>query len=245
MSRSQSLFLPQLPLVRRVVFTGALCMLGLGYLFAGIFIFQSHHGRDGDPMLSVEDIAIAYAGSKEGTKIESALRGPMSNMLPANENLEIVAWVRAGAGQEEYESKMKAIFDNRCIACHNNNNPHLPSLEDYEGVTHVAQQDTGFNVHTLVRVSHIHMFGLSFIFFITAFIFSHAYFRNVWLQSAIIAIPFLSIAVDIGSWYITKMIETFAWAVLISGSVMGTCFGIMVCVSLYQMWFYELPEDVK
>jgi hypothetical protein len=196
-------------------------------------------------MLTVEDIAIAYAGSKEGTKLESALRGPMSNMLPSDENLEIVAWVRAGASEEEYESKMKEIFDNRCIACHNDNNPHLPSLETYEGVFHVAQKDTGFNVHTLVRVSHIHMFGLSFIFFITSYIFSYAYFRRVWLQNLIIAIPFVSIVADIGSWYITKVAEAFAWAVMLSGAAMGTCFAIMVLISLYQMWFFKLPEDVN
>jgi hypothetical protein len=166
-------------------------------------------------------------------------------MLPANENLELIAYVRAGASEEGYINKAKAIFDSRCISCHNDRNPHLPTLESYEGVQHVSQQDTGADVFTLVRVSHIHLFGLTFIFFIVGFIFSHSYLRREWLKVVIVAIPFVSIIIDIASWYITKVSEPFAWAVIGSGAAMGTSFGLQFMISFYQMWFYDLPEDAQ
>ncbi len=244
MSQRFSLHFSHLPLVQRVLYTCALCVLGLGYAFAMIYIFASHHGRDGNPMLTVKDIAIAYSGTKSGTKLESALKGPMSGMLPADENLKIIDWVRSGASQKEYEDSVKTIFDNRCITCHNNRNPHLPSLEDFQGVMHTAEEDRGVDMFTLVRVSHIHLFGLTFIFFLVASIFIHAYIRQEWLKITIIVIPFISIIVDVASWYITKLFEPFAWVVIGSGALMGLCFGLQFFISIYQMWFYKLPEDV-
>jgi len=245
MSQRFSLHFSHLPLVQRVLYTCALCVLGLGYAFAMIHIYASHHGRDGNPMLTVKDIAIAYGGTKSGTKLESALMGPMSGMLPADENLTLIDWVRSGASEKEYQDSVKEIFDNRCITCHNNRNPHLPSLEDYQGVKHTAEEDKGVDMFTLVRVSHIHLFGLTFIFFMVASIFIHAYIRQEWLKIAIIVIPFVSIIVDVASWYITKVFDPFAWVVIGSGALMGLCFALQFFISIYQMWFYKLPEDVQ
>lgn len=245
MSQRFSLHFSHLPLVQRVLYTCTLCVLGLGYLFAMIYIYASHHGRDGNPALTVKDIAIAYGGTKSGTKLESALKGPMSGMLPADENLKIIDWVRSGASKKEYEDSVKTIFDSRCITCHNNRNPHLPHFEDYQGIKKVAAADHGAKVFTLVRVSHIHLFGLTFIFFIVTGIFIHAYIRQEWLKITIIVIPFVSIIVDVSSWYITKIFEPFAWVVIGSGALMGISFGLMFLISIYQMWFYKLPEDVQ
>lgn len=62
-----------MPMGVRVLYSGTLIVLGVGYLFAMIHIFDSHAGRDGNPGLSVNDLIIAYSGSKSDTKIESAL----------------------------------------------------------------------------------------------------------------------------------------------------------------------------
>jgi hypothetical protein len=245
MGQRFTLHFSHLPLVQRVLYTCALCVLGLGYAFAMIYIFAAHHNRDGKPMLTVQDIIIAYSGSKSGTKLEVALKGPMSGMLPADENLKLISWVRGGASEKEYQEGVKAIFDDRCITCHNNRNPHLPSLQDYAGIQKVAEKDHGVDLFTLVRVSHIHLFGLTFIFFIVASIFMYAYIRHEWLKITIIIIPFVAIIFDVASWYITKIFEPFAYVVIGSGALMGVSFAFQFFVSIYQMWFYKLPEEVK
>lgn len=226
----------QLTITAKMLYTGVLCVLGVGYLAAMVFVFISHAGRDGKPELSEQDIVIAYAGSNSGTKLESALMGPMSKMLQPDENIQIVEWLRKGADKEAFDGKIGPLIARRCVMCHNNNNPHLPSLESYQGVMKVAEKDTGANVHTLVRVSHIHLFGLTFIFFLVGSIFTHAYFRRAWLQGAIVITPFLCIIADIASWYLTKLNVEFAWVVIGSGALMGTCFAIMFFVSIWQMW---------
>ena len=96
-----------------------------------------------------------------------------------------------------------------------------------------------------MRVSHIHLFGLTFIFFIVSTIFSHAYMRREWLKIVIVTTPFIAIALDISSWYITKVYEPYAWMLIISGVFMGASFAVQFFVSLYQMWFFTLPDDAE
>lgn len=233
-----------LPMGLRTLYTATLLVLGTGYLFAMIYIFESHAGRDGNPMLSVNDLIIAYSGSKSDTKLEAALKGPMKNMLPAEEQHQIIAWVRNGAKKEEFEPAIAKIMENRCETCHGGSNPHIPNLKGYENVVQEAQLDTGMDIFTLVRVSHIHLFGITFIFFIVGSIFCHAYIKPLWLKCAIIMLPFISILFDIGSWYLTKLFPPFAWVVMISGGFMGAAFAMQWLVSIWQMWFYKLPEEL-
>lgn len=234
----------ELPMGMRTLFTGTLIVLGIGYLFAMIHIFSSHAGRDGNPGLSVNDLIIAYSGSKSDTKLEAALKGPMANMLPKDELDEIVAWVRRGAKQEEYKDIAK-IMESRCESCHNGSNPHIPSLKNFKEVAHTVEIDTGMDIFTLVRVSHIHLFGITFIFFIVGSIFCHSYIKPLWLKCLILITPFIAIILDIGSWYLTKVYPPFAWVVMISGAAMGAAFGAQLLISLWQMWFYKLPAEIK
>jgi hypothetical protein len=223
----------------RTLFTGTLIVLGIGYLFAMIHIYNSHAGRDGRAGISVEDIAIAYSGNPEATKLEAAMMGPMSGMLPSDERSIVSGWVRRGLDHAEFEEKIKPIMDKRCVACHDGGNPHLPSLDGYEAVAETAHVDTGMEIFTLVRVSHIHMFGITFIFFIMGLIFSHAFVRPVWFKSVVIATPFVAVVIDIFSWYLTKLHPGFAIIVIGSGGLMGMSFAFQWIVSMYQIWFYK------
>lgn len=235
----------ELPVSMRVLFTGALLALGLGYMFAMIYVYSSDAGRDGNPALTVEDIVISYSGSSEGTQLEAALAGPMSAMLSGSDLAEILNWVANGATRDEYEARVQSVVKVNCLDCHDGSNPHLSNLDGYDNIKTVVVQDTGTDLHTLVRVSHIHLFGVTFIFFVVGFIFSHAWVRPVWMKSVIMFLPFLCIAADVGSWYFTKLYAGFAWVVLAAGGLMGLCFAIMWFVSMYQMWFYKVPEHVS
>lgn len=235
----------ELPSSLRVLYTAALVILGLGYLFALIYLFHTYSGRDGNPMtLSYEDLVIAYSGSGRNSRLEAALRGPMSTMLPPDEINTFLSWVQEGADRARYEKQIKPAIDKRCLACHGGSNPHLPNLDGYDNLKKVTEKDTGTDIFTLVRVSHIHLFGLTFIFFIVGTIFSHAYVRPVWLKCAVIALPFIAVAADVSSWYFTKIYHPFAWVVMSAGALMGLCFAFMWLVSMYQLWFMRVPSAV-
>ncbi len=235
----------ELPTSMRVLYTAALLVLGLAYMFAGLYLFHTYSGRDGNPMnLSYDDLVIAYSGSGKGSRLESALRGPMSNMLPPDELSVLVLWVQQGADKVKYEAAIKPILDKRCMSCHDGSNPHLANLGSIEGMKKVTEQDTGTDIFTLVRVSHIHLFGLTFIFFLVGLIFSHAYWRPIWLKSAVVGLPFLCLALDVSSWYLVKLYHPFALVTMAAGGVQGLCFAFMWVISMYQLWFSGTPEAV-
>ena len=236
----------ELPYSLRVLFTATLLILGLGYLFALLNIYFTYAGRaGGNPMLlSYEDIVVAYSGNGKGSVLQGALQGPMSTMLPTDERAVLLRWVRDGADRAGYEANVSPILHSRCMQCHDGSNPHLPNLSNYDGVKKVTAIDTGASIATLVRVSHIHLFGLTFIFFIVGLMFSHAYVRPVWFKCTVVGMPFVSIVLDVSSWYFTKLYHPFAWVVIFAGALMASCFAVMWVVTMYQMWFSKPPEPV-
>lgn len=235
-----------LPMSTRMVYTMTLLVLGTGYLFAMLQVFFSHAGLDGNPKnISAQDIRIAYHGSETDTRLVAALKGPMAGMLPEPERAVIFKWVDSGAKPEAFESDVKPIVQARCLACHDGSNPHIPLLTSFDEVSKVVARDTGATIPTLVRVSHIHLFGITFIFFIISSIFTHAYMRPLWLKCVIIVLPFLTILTDIFSWYLTKWIPGFAWFIIASGALMGISFTVQWVISMWQMWFYTLPKDIE
>ena len=88
------------------------------------------------------------------------------------------------------------------------------------------------------------LFGVTFIFFVVGLAFTHAYVRPVWLKCAIIALPFLAIAIDVSSWYLIKLFHPFAWVEIGAGAAMAACFAVMWLTTLYQMWFMKPPEAI-
>jgi hypothetical protein len=235
----------ELPPSMRILYTAALCILGSGYLFALIYLFHVNSGRDGNPMnLSYEDIVVAYAGTGKGSKMESALRGPMSTMLPADEAKGLIGWLQSGADKATYETQIKPVVDKRCLTCHDGSNPHLPNFNNYDNIKKVTEQDTGTDIFTLVRVSHIHLFGITFIFFLVGIVFSHAYVRPIWLKCVLMGAPFVCLFIDVISWYLVKVYHPFAWVTMGAGGLMGMCFAAMWVISMYQMWFSRTPAAV-
>jgi hypothetical protein len=235
----------ELPASVRVLYTAVLLVFGLAYLFALVLIFHTYSGKDGNPMtLSYDDIVIGYSGSGKGSRLEGALRGSMSVMLPIEEKNIILDWVKEGADRTKFEAGIRPILDKRCMACHDGSNPNLPNLNGYDNLVKVTEHDTGTALFTLVRVSHIHLFGLTMVFFLVGMIFSHAYVRPVWFKCTVMAMPFICLVLDISSWYFTKLYNPFAWVVMIAGGVMGLSFTYMWFVSMYQMWFSPPPAAV-
>jgi hypothetical protein len=237
----------ELPYSQRVLYTSALLVLGIGYLFALLNVYFTYAGRaGGNPMmLTSDDLIVAYSGSGKGSRLESALRGPMSTMLPADERNVVMAWAASGAPRPDYDKTVAPVLEKRCMACHDGSNPHLPNLSGFDNLKKVTEKDTGTAIATLIRVSHIHLFGISFIFFFVGLMFSHAYVRPVWFKCAVVAMPFAAIMVDVFSWYLIKVFHPFVYVEILAGGVLAACFAFMWLVSLYQMWFSSTPVAVQ
>lgn len=213
--------------------------IAAGYALAMALIYAVVAPLDGEPGLSVKDIEIKYYGNRSGTRLEEVLNGPMKMYHSLPEHEEIVRWIYAGATERQYMEKVKPILEKNCIRCHNpNSGLAVTDLTGYEKIKPLAEADTGMSIGALARVSHIHLFGTGLLFYFLGRIFILAE-MPVWLKRSIVAVPFLSIALDIGSWWITKYIPAFAYTVIAGGALMGISFAVQAITSLYQMWFYR------
>jgi len=231
---------PDASVSEKILDTMFLLTVGLGTLFAAAYVFFTHAGRDGKPGLSADDIRIAYYGEHQQTRLGAALNGPMAGNLPSiKKKRDIFDWIEAGRGKQEFETRIAPILNTYCIMCHSDKaGLGLPPLTSYDAVLELTKTDTGASIQSLVRVSHIHLFGIAFILFLLGRIFILCE-MPVMVKRITVAIPFLAMLVDILSWFATKLWPDFAYAVIAGGSLMMLSIGAQVLISLYQMWFYK------
>lgn len=223
----------------RILNTVFLLTIGLGYLMALINMYYSHQGRDGKPGLSLQDIVIMYHGSNNQTRLGSAINGIMEPNLKFKSDKEVILkWISNGAGLPGYEQDIAPILNRDCVGCHNPTiNPALPDLRNYPGAAEVAHTG-GASLPVLVRVSHIHLFGIAFILFFIGKIFLLCD-MNIYVKRVAVIIPFIAMLLDVLSWFVTKWFSGFAYVVVMSGALMGMSMGIQILLSIYQMWFYN------
>jgi len=198
-------------------------------------ILFTHGMADGEIGLSVDDVVYSYYGNRNGSLIENKLNGSMKENASDEERFKIIKWAREGADEETFNSTIKPIFDNNCAACHNAE-MGLPEFNTYESVKEVSEIDHGATFASLTRVSHIHLFGIAFIFMFVGLIFSFSTGVPLWLKASAIAMPYVSQVLDIASWWLTKFDPMFAWLVIIGGTGMAIAFAFMWVVSMYEMW---------
>jgi hypothetical protein len=230
--------LARLPLSYKVLYTGFLLVIGVGLLMAGLQIMLTHGMADGKPGLSINDIVYSYYGNRSGSKLEAMLDGQMRPMAPDEVRFEMIQWARDGGHINEWAPKIEPLMKQYCVSCHNSGSS-LPDFTKFENVKKVAEVDEGASIASLTRVSHIHLFGIAFIFLFVGWIFGLAQYPMRW-KLILIATPFVFLLLDILSWWLTKYMPVFAWLTMIGGIGYSLASTVMIFTSLAQMW---LPRN--
>lgn len=224
----------------KVLFTGYLITVGIGYLFALIQILLTHGMADGKFGLSVDDIVYSYYGNRSGTVLEQKLNGSMKDNAPEDERFKIIQWDRDGADEEDFKDDgIDQIIQRRCVMCHNKEASGLPNFNDFQLLKKYTAQDEGATLGSLTRGSHIHMFGISFIFMFVGIIFSFSETTAVKFKCIAVGMPYIFLVTDILSWWLTKFFPMFAWLVIFAGMGMGVSFIFMWFTSIMEMWLYK------
>lgn len=227
--------LPSLGLSIRMLFTGYLLTIGFGLLMAGVQILLTHGMADGKLGLSIDDIVYSYYGNRNNSKLESKLNGSMKDKAPDEIRAKLIHWARDGAPEDQWHEFIGDDVQMYCAGCHANI-PGLANISEYEVMKEAAATDQGASIDSLTRVSHIHLFGIAFIFFIMGFIFSFAIGVPKWLKELVILLPFVFLILDIISWWATKWVPAFAWFTMIGGVGYTLASTFMWFTSMYQMW---------
>ncbi len=227
----------------RILNTVFLLTIGLGYIAALANLYYTHQGRDSKAGLSIDDVIVYYHGSKLQTRLGTAITGIMEPNLTIKSDKDVILkWIQTGADEPEYKEKIAPILNRDCVTCHSPSvNPSLPDLNNYAGVSQVAHAG-GATTASLIRVSHIHLFGIAFILFFVGKIFLLCDI-NVYVKRIAVVIPFATMLMDVLSWFITQSVPSFAYVVVVSGALMGISMGMQVLVSIYQMWFFSKDKN--
>ncbi len=237
--------LSRIDLPLRTLFTGYLVVIAMGLLMSFAQILFTHGMADGELGLSVDDVVYSYYGNREGSRLEAKLQGSMKLMASEQVKAKLIKWVRAGSPEEDWNSHVEALVAQNCVRCHGVV-PGIPDYRTYAGISLVTAIDEGATVPTLARVSHIHLFGIAFIFFFVCMIFSMATGIPPWLKTAAIALPYVFLGSDVLSWWATKWVPEFAWVTIVAGGGYALSSAFMISTSLYQMWWparRRLDED--
>lgn len=231
-------------LSEKLLYTAFLLLMGVGYLMALVYLYTSHEGHDGKPGVSIEDIVDTYYGNRSGTRLEAAIRGPMAGYIQQpGDRHQIVAWLKSGASEKGYDARIRPILKKSCLQCHSpGSGLKIPDLSVYEGIKVVANVDTGESLHTLMKLSHIHLFGIGLIAFGIGLIFRLAAVRR-WLKGTLMVLPFVVIFADILAWFLTKWDPVYAYTVVAAGALLGLAWAAQILISLYQLWFLRAPAE--
>lgn len=237
--RPFALNLPSLSLSLRTLFTGYLLVVSLGLLMSGLQILLTHGMADGTFGLSRDDIVYSYYGNRSDSRLAAKLDGTMSDKADTADKASIIKWVESGSPRADWDASVGAVFASNCVKCHGTI-PGLADFRAYEGVKPYAAIDEGASIDSLTRVSHIHLFGIAFIFFFVCGIFSLAVGLPSWLKALAIATPFAFLLVDIVAWWLTKWFPSMAFLTMVGGFAYNAASGLMIVTSLYQMWVMPL-----
>ncbi len=227
------LTLGKLPLTYRFLFTSFLLVVGLGLCMAGAQIMLTHGMADGKAGLSMDDIVYSYYGNRSGSKMEAALTGKMKDKAPPGVNITLIKWVRNDAPEAEWKT-VGPLLEQNCGKCHDAESG-LPEVTKLDVAKSLAAVDHGASIGSLTRVSHIHLFGISFIFLFVGLIFAMAEFDRFW-KIILITTPFAFLVLDVASWWLTKFWPGFAWFTMIGGLGYSLAALVMFGVSFAQMW---------
>ncbi|MGP0084253.1 MAG: hypothetical protein ACLP0B_11570 [Steroidobacteraceae bacterium] len=226
------------PIAFRALFSSFLILIGVGYLMALVYMYAvviEPYLQMGEGIVS--GISDEYHGRPKGQSLlEAALMGPMADRISIPDRTTVVQWIQNGAKAKDYP-QVAPIFAKDCIGCHMASAKSIPPLTSYYDVVRVTGADTGTSFTVLAEVSHIHLFGISIIFLLTGAIFAFST-TPVWFRVCLVVIPYLSILMDIGSWWLTKYVDPafFAYVVVIGGACMGLALAGQIFISLWEMW---------
>ncbi len=231
-------------LSEKLLYSGFLSLIGLGYLMALTYLYTSHEGHDGKPGLSIEDVAETYYGNRSGTRLEAAVRGPMAGYIQQTEDRhQIVAWLKDGGDEQGYNARIRPILEKSCLQCHSPaSGLTVPDFSNYAGIQAVVDVDTGESLHTLMKLSHIHLFGIGLVALAIGFIFRLAVIDD-WIKAPLMVLPFLAIFADILAWFLTKWDPIYAYTVVTAGAFLGIAWAGQIFISMYQLWFLRAPVE--
>ena len=234
-------------LFARLGVLATLAVLLGGTAASGLYLYMHHEGRDETPGMTIDDIKGHYHGVIKSSPLLEALQNNHPEELPQSERTMLINWLTSDRIAQDYDDLDKGdnapaeIIASSCLSCHaraaqgENAYPKVP-LEYWDDVRTIAfsKNIQPITTEILAASTHTHALGLaSLTLALMAFAWCSSWPRMI--ISVLIALTGLGLLVDIGSWWLTRWNDNFAYAVVVGGftySASTTLLSLLVALDL-------------
>jgi hypothetical protein len=236
--------LQHLPFSRKIALTTFLIVIGVGYVFGFFNILLSYGANDGIPGISLKDISIAFYGARDKTALQKSIDGSMRVYFSSDADYNsITEWLDDGGKEKEFAT-IKPILDESCNTCHSAEVMVADvALDTYEHTEEWLSQDTGKSIPRLVGISHTHILASATVVFLLVSILCSTTYPQP-LKVTLCAWSYFTIALDIAGWWLAKVSPSLSFMVILGGASMGTAWGLLIVLPLYELWF-KRPKDAE
>jgi hypothetical protein len=93
----------------------------------------------------------------------------------------------------------------------------------------------GVSYTTLISLAHIHLLGLTAVFWIVGFIFVHSSLAPGW-KAFWAVLPYAAFLLDVAGWFLTKTNPGLVYVVIVGGGLFVLSLAVMILYSLYEIW---------
>ena len=235
--------LNELPVHMKILVTGFILVIGLGFISAYLYLYLHFEMADGKPGLDLDDIAAYFKDGRGPSRLERAVRGRMAGYFSErDEQRKVLEWARIPSDKritkEREYPPIRDIIDMNCIVCHGRGaGSKFPPLETYRDL--VAASTPGarpIGVYELAGTTHTHLIALGALVTAIGFVFSFTGVRP-WLGALIVGLTYVGLLADVGGWWLATESVSGAHISAAGGSVMGTMLAVQMIWSLAVTWF--------
>lgn len=219
----------------KLLFSGYLLVVAIGYGLTLVQILFAHGMTDGKFGLSLKDIAYSYYGNRPASILESKLNGSMKDKAPAEVRMKIIQWAHGGSEKHAYDAEIKPLFEKYCLGCHDAYGG-LANFTAFDDIKLCMRSDENTTFSSPAQVSLTHVFGGALVFMFIGLIFALATGVPCEFKCFLILMPYGFFLLDLASWWLTKFDARFVLLVLFGGSGLALAFMSMWAVSMYEMW---------
>jgi len=235
--------LNELPINAKVLVSGFIIVLGLGFIAAYFFFYLHFEMADGEPGFALADVAAYFKDGRGPSRLERAVRGRMAAYFSnREEQKKVLAWARIPASKritkEREYGPVRDIVDVDCIVCHGRGpGKKFPPLETYRDMVAAsvpAERPVG--AYELAGTTHTHLIALGALVSAVGFLFSFSGVRP-WLGAIIVGLTYVGLVADVGGWWLATESASGAYLSAAGGALMGTMLAVQMIWSLAVTWF--------
>ncbi|PKK89459.1 MAG: hypothetical protein CVV64_14360 [Candidatus Wallbacteria bacterium HGW-Wallbacteria-1] len=224
--------LSDLPIPARIALTLFAALIVSGMAVSGILVNLSLREDWVVTVPRIERIQAKYAWSP----IKGAALTSMREYLVDQEEVDaITKWCDQGGQRTGFYENVYPVLERRCLRCHGGEtvmgNVSMTTWGDVANLSTIR----GMPARKLALQTHNHVLGIGLLALMAGIMISFTGY-STGTRVILVAIPFLAMAADIGSWWLCRMNPDFSWVIWIAGFAMVASLSALPLLAVWDMW---------